>query len=363
MPDKTNTAPEGYTNDKPDMTDAEQRLKILIENCEAYGVNMITLHIAHGVLQADSERHEEALKTFSTITQQFENDPRGWAGVGGAQFYLSQYESAWHAYEHCHRLILESPGAEHQSHLMEVVHNKARVLLELGNLDRALGEINALPETHQRHHSIQHLRGKILMKQGQWPQAISYLKAAYHQAASPAIILDLAEYYGTVANRQMEYETLQLGLKSFPKDTEILENLAGYCLEDGQLFAALSYLQKAVSISPESIKYKVELALLLRRIGDNPGFYNQLWACTNLYADSPLKHYYLGYAFYLLRDFARAREEYKAAKKDAAAKDWPYYEELDFGLHKGGNSWRKHRKCSRSLSVLLGLICGRRERR
>lgn len=292
-----------YADNRRDVREAEVILKILMDNCTGLGVNMITLHIASGVLLADAGRDQEALERFSIITQEFENDPRGWAGVGAAQFHLFNYESALQAYEHCHRLILESNSAEHQSHLMEVAHNKARVLLELGNLERAIGELNKLPASHQRHHDIQCLRGEILMKRGDWLQAISCLEAAYNQAASPAIIVNLAECYKMTTNRRREYEILQFGMKSFPEDTEILENLAGYFLEAGHPFAALSYLQKAISISPEIIQYKLELALILRRIGDDSGFYNQLKECTKLYARSSLEHYYLEYALYLLREF------------------------------------------------------------
>lgn len=65
-----------------------------------------------------------------------------------------------------------------------------------------------------------------------------------------------------------------------------MENLAGYFLEAGDAFAAMFYLKKAISISPNVIQYRVELALILRGIGDHCGFRNQITQCRERCANS-----------------------------------------------------------------------------
>ncbi len=317
-----------YAGEKSDTEAAEHILNALKSQCKSYGVNMITPQIALAVLQADSERDEAALKTFSVIAQEFESDPRGWAGVGAAHFHLRDYQSALQAYERCHRLVMESDNEKHKSHLLEVVHNKAKVLLALGDSGRALREVEALPEQDRQHPAIQNLSGEILMSQCKWLQAIPCFEAAYNCYACSSFILNLAYCYKMTDNRWKEGEVLQLGIKTFPQDIEIMANLASYYLEVEEPFAAISYLQKAISNAPKAIQYRVELALILRRIGDAYSFHNEIKQCTTLEAQSATEHYYRGYAFYLLGNLERARNEYKMAKEDVLIKHWSYYEEF-----------------------------------
>jgi tetratricopeptide (TPR) repeat protein len=320
---------DSYNNAKGSAGAAESLLNALIVECEKYGANIITPHIALGVLRADSGRDYEALNTFSIITQKFESDPRGWAGVGAAQFHLRDYESALRAYEICHRLILESDNEKHKSRLPEIVQNKAKVLVELGDTERALRDVGALSECDRAHPAIQNVRGEILMRRGEWLKAIPCFETAYSRYTDRSIILNLAECYKRTGNHRKEYEILQSGTRSFPEDAEMVKSLARYFMEAKEIYKAISYFKKAVSISPESIQYRVELALILREIGNAVCSRDQIMQCARLTARSAIEHYYLGYAFYLLGKFERARDEYEIAKEDPLIKSWLYYEDLE----------------------------------
>src|SRR5262249_41004269 len=154
-------------------------------------------------------RHAEALKTFLGITQQFEGDPRGWAGVGAAHFNLSNFKDSLEAYERCHRLVLNSTSTEHRSHLVEVVHNKARVLFASGDTEKALNEIGTLSSADSSHPAILQLKGELLMSRNDWHRALPLLEAAFKQDPSRSTILGLSACYRMTNRLQDELAILQ----------------------------------------------------------------------------------------------------------------------------------------------------------
>src|SRR5262249_27614691 len=82
------TFAETYAANKSNPKAAEETLHVLRLMCQSYRVRLITPQLALAILLARSLRDKEALETFLAITEEFEADPRGWAGVGAAQYYL-----------------------------------------------------------------------------------------------------------------------------------------------------------------------------------------------------------------------------------------------------------------------------------
>jgi tetratricopeptide (TPR) repeat protein len=307
---------------------AESLLIRIIAKCGDLKIQLISPYLALGVLRAEGERHEDALKTFRKASTEFQNDPRVWAGIAGAQYHLSCYEEARNSYEKCRALVNQSDDESHKSHLVEVIHNLARVLVVMGHEVQALSELNHLPEPQMQHPEILTLKGWIFMNVGDLEQARKYLEKAYESDKTPSLILDLSECYERCGEFLKQYEMLNQAIQLFPRDAQICRSLAAYFINRGEWDLALSYFKKTVSLSPHEIRYRAELALLSHRIRNSADFDHQVEKSLTLPATNYTEHYYLGLIYYLIGKFERALDEYKYAKKDRKLATWPYYDEL-----------------------------------
>ena len=307
---------------------AESLLVTINARCADFNIQIISPYLALGVLQAEAGRHRDALDTFTEASTIFPADPRVWAGIAGAQYYLSCYESVRKTYEKCRSLVNESANENHKSHLTEVVHNLAQVLFVLGETDQALAELNHLPDTEQQRPETLSLMGRILMSKGETERALSYLKRANESEQSASLMLDIADCYGKRGELRKQYEMLNRAAKAYPNDAEVSRSLAVYFANQAQFDSALRCMERAVDLFPNKITYRAELALLFNLVGASDELDKQVKACLSLAVSTYADHYYLGLIYYITRRVERALDEFEYAKKDKKLTAWPYYDAL-----------------------------------
>lgn len=330
---------------------AESYMTIVIYQSENHGIHLKTPYLVLGVLQAENRRHNEALSTFKDATQKFSNDPRFWAGLGGAQYYLSLYEDAMNSYIRCIELIKESKDDSHRTHIVEIVHNLEQSLSAMGeyqngyiNLKRQFSHLLVYPET-------QAVMGKISMNLGKLEESHNYFDNAYKKYKTKkklmpqekiffcSLILDFAECYRKINmirrdNNSLikEERLLKSGIRMFPEDYEMLRRYALFLWETGDSKKAIYYLKKAIEFSHGQIKYRAELALIYSEIGNNRELRNQLEECFGLEKNHAIftatDDYYLGLAYYLNSEHQIAKNKYNLSRQDKQLLSWPYYDRL-----------------------------------
>jgi tetratricopeptide (TPR) repeat protein len=322
------------THCSPPYTIAQAQLLVLIARCQAlHADGVVSPRIALGVIQAETDRHPDALNTFQELTQTHPGDPRGWAGLGGAQFYLADYRSALDSYRRCEEAMRNQPCEERSDHATDVAHNLARVFLALGQADAAWSELAAVPAQEDGKPYIQALRGKILLTQGFANRALSHLQnafAAYRDSPSlrAELVCDLAECYRNLGRRKDELETVATGISRLPEDPGIWWRAAGFFLQRCDFGGALTSLDWAISLAPNSLVYRAERASILRRAGDRERSYQEARHCLTIEAKTARDHYYRGLAFFLIEKRELAEHEFEQSRDDAVIRSWPAYAEL-----------------------------------
>ena len=158
---------------------AEALLRVVIRRCQFYGAEeVISASLALGVMLGDASRHQDVLKTFSDLTMKHERDPRTWAALPSALFHLARYEQSLQALKNAGESILKHYREESGSHMPEVVHNIANLLIVLSRYAETQAEIDRLSSEDQSHSFIRALRGRLLCSQGQYRNALAHLEEA-----------------------------------------------------------------------------------------------------------------------------------------------------------------------------------------
>jgi tetratricopeptide (TPR) repeat protein len=294
---------------------------------------VVSPYFALGVLQAELGCHEAAAKTFGGLAKTNPEDPRAWHGLGGALFHLGECTGALAAYERCKRLLHELSGFQRSSHIVDVIHNIGRVLLELGKTEQAWAELDTLSEKESRDPHILALRGKILLAQKRPSDAASY----FEQAMWPNLngrtqhlsnVCDLADCYLALGRVHEASRVLSQGISSCERDAAFCRKLAEFALHSRDFKKATTFLKKAVNLEPESIQNLAELASIQYFLGEMDEAVLYAERCRDLKPDTALERYYRGLAFYIMGKREVAEEERLQAEKDNIIGSWPDYKDL-----------------------------------
>lgn len=312
-------------------------LIVRLDDLEA--TQIVSPRIALGVMEAEAEKHEEAAEIFRRFAQLQPDDPRAWAGLAGAQFYLSDFMGALKSYYRCKKIIVGTTNSEHLSHLAEVSHNIARTFLALGYAQKAWEELDSLSDNDKCEVHIHALLGNILLALGNPKKAIKYLKGALEdyngndQTPPIALVTDIAECYRLLDLSSEEAEIIKLGVSMFKADPEMLRWIAGRSLNNFEPYKAITFLKNAIALEENSVIYRAELASLLYFISKKDEAFLEANNCLKLEEKmkviTPRDQYYLGLAYYILGKKEIADNFFhKARIKDNVIVGWPTYNQL-----------------------------------
>ncbi len=339
QPDQTQNLIDLYTKFldlyESDLELGEAQLRVLIQECAGlHATNVISPRIALGVLQAKIGHHRSARKTFHDLAQDQPEDPRVWASLAGAQFYLADYETALSSYRKCRALLDGNPRTTRTvSVIGEMTHNTARVLLALGDPKAAEVELTTIDPSEAKEPYIESLRGRILMDQGDCGRALEYLEkafGAYEKSSNIPIslVMDMADCYRTLERFDKELEVVENGMNRLHDDPEMWRRGAQCYQVQGDLARAINCMRQAISLDPDSVLFTGELALLFRLSGDTRRSEAEAERCLNLVQLCGTEHYYRGLAFHLLGQQQLADYEIGLSRGEPVIQTWPEYGDL-----------------------------------
>lgn len=310
-------------------------LNELIEQLDSLKADtVLSPRLALAVLYAKANQHKDAFNVFNQLSQRHPDDPRIWAGLAGALFFMGNYHRAMAAYRHSETLLRENGDADDLMHLVELVHNIARVHLELGNHPAAWAELKRLPDNTAQNPHIAELKGIICLERGAIVDAKNHFKAAHllyrKNAVKPPVqlILKLADIYHRLGQKQHEEQCISTCLSELESDPEVLRNLADYFLRNSMFDQAVVRLTKAIEKAPDCIVCRSELASLFFYSGDIATAKIKAGECHGLQAKTARDHYYLGLAYYILEAPEIVKLEKQKAKHDSVVAGWPEYATL-----------------------------------
>jgi Flp pilus assembly protein TadD len=310
---------------------AEAILRVVIRKCQVYkAVPVVSPALALGVMQGDSGRHRDALKTFSMLAETHPGDPRVWAGLGGAYFHTEQYSLCLEALYRSRSIVLNHPGTESTKHMVEVAHNIARVQILLGRNDEATAILNELPPEDKDHPLIRAVRGQILLRSGKYMDALVELQQAYKETPvlSPDLVLDLAECYRHFGRLDDEANVLKAAVQQLPGNVDIYHHAADSFLRRGEKEAAVAAMRSAAQCLPESPRFRSQLAALLYERDEVQEALVEASKIVELAAPTARDRYYRGLAYYIQGKMVTAEDELAESRKNPVVSRWPHYSDV-----------------------------------
>lgn len=327
---------EGYRRTRGDRPQAACGwLNELIDRLDASGADtVISPRLALAVLHSEADRHQEAFQVFRHLSGTQPGDPRIWAGLAGARFFMGDYRGAIKDYRQSERLVRKYGDPEDRLHLVELVHNIALAQLELGNHMAAWKELKRLSENAVQNPEIAELKGRICLKRGSAVEAKQYFETAQtlfrDKGAKPPLQLlsDLADTYRQLGRKQDEERCISACLSELDLEPEVLRRLARHSLQGLKFHTVIDWLTQAIEKAPHSIVYRSELASILFHSGDIDAAKVQAGECHELKAATAREHYYLGLAYHILNSPEVAKFERDKADGDSVVAGWPEYGDL-----------------------------------
>jgi len=325
-----------YRNTRSDHPESACRwLNELIEQLDALGAEtVLSPRLALAVLHSQANRHKDAFNVFKHLSKTQPNDPRIWAGLAGACFFMGDYHEAMAAYRYSEKLVRKNGDADDLMHLVELIHNIAWVQLALGDHMAAWKELERLPENTDQEPHIAALKGRLCLERDAAVEAKIYFEAAQAlyqaKAAKPPLqfFLNLADTYRRLGREQDEERCISDCLSELESEPEALRKLAEHSLRNSMFHRAVGWLSKAIEKAPDSIVFRSELASLFFHANDIDTAKIKAGQCHGLQAKTARDHYYLGLAYYILESPELVKLERQKAEKDSVVAGWPEYAEL-----------------------------------
>ena len=306
----------------------EAQLRVIIRKCEYYGArHVVSPSLALGIMHGNAGRHVEAAAVFSTIVALHPRDPRGWAALGGAQYYLGQYRESLGTLRQAVNAAVTWYVEDSAERMPELMHNIASVQLALGSIDDADDTLSRLRSADQDHPYIHALKGRILLHRSDCTSALPLLLRAYRKPAelSPAVLIDLADCYLALTRTEDEARVMREGIKLFDASPELFRRAADCFLHSRQTLEAIDAMRTAAQLTRASPMYRAQLAALLCRTGANDRGTAEALECTALAAPTSADRYYRGLAWWVLGETAVAEVELALSRENRIVSQWPHY--------------------------------------
>ncbi|MEM8565577.1 MAG: TIR domain-containing protein [Bacteroidota bacterium] len=218
---------------------AQQRILWIIERCELLQIKIISVFLAQGVLAANNDRFVESRQAFQLAVDHFPGDPRGWAGLAAAFFYLGNYNKALDGYNHTIGLINQHKHLfKHQDRLADILHNKVETLIRMEQLEEADDTISSIATNKRQLPEVKIAEIKLRIKQKRYDEAasvyaeIQYLLEFKHLndvwlnkllASLEREMARLVYYYN---NREEAIYHLKLAIELDPEENQYKDDLA-----------------------------------------------------------------------------------------------------------------------------------------
>ena len=119
----------------------DDRINLWIKDCEFMQLNLIFPYLYLGIRLLNHEKFNEAKRLFQKITENHQEDPRGYRGLGLCLGNIGYYQESKLCYDKAIVYTMKLEG-KHLQYLWEIFLNRARVLMELGQFQDAACDLN-----------------------------------------------------------------------------------------------------------------------------------------------------------------------------------------------------------------------------
>ncbi len=275
------------------------RILNLLSDCERLGIQILTCHLALGAIYAENNDDNEALKVFRKVCQQFPQDARGWAALGGVLFYLQEYNESLYAINNALKIVEQFPDNDYlQRHKSEIIYNKVQILIQQKEYNQASILLNQYPNLFL---TPEHLCAKIKLSIFTGNNNFSHL-----------------------------YKTLVRNYYDFRLNTKVLNTLIGelefqlgrYYVSNNDYNSGLNHYKNACKIQGKNLQYTSNYFLL--QFASKQLNKKELEHKLNtLDPKNSSDYYYYGLLYYLKNDFEAASKYYTKS-----GLSWNRYDEL-----------------------------------
>lgn len=286
-----------HKNEYPNL---DTRLKIIIKDCERLNISSITPFLSLGILYAEEAKKEDnqvkqskAKKIFSDATLKFPDDPRAWRGLGGTTYFLNEFNESLFAFNQAYNTTLKSQNKNHLKYLKVIKENKAEVLIELNQFEKALEIFSDLLK-----------------------------EAIYSYHVNPKHFIDLAFCYLKLSQFEESESTLQKGLKYFTDDATLLSELGKFYVEINDYSKAIFFYKKAIEYNRSQPTVIASLCYLIYLYGVGKDFIKYFKMLNEENPKTELGHYLYGQIYYFEGFINKAKFHYNKSK----GKIGPYYD-------------------------------------
>lgn len=284
-----------------DLEKAEARLNLLMKDYAH--LSLISPGLLLGAVYFDQHKTLEAKELYSKITSKFPNDPRGWFGLGLAEYYCSAFEAAIAAYEKALKATEKHPGNNHHERAKpKVIYSQTMALIQLQRFQEAERSMSGLPETYQHLPETKVAKTLLLLQSGKTVEARSLYKS-------------LTYLYDNI-------EDIPMHVSVILADLEL--RLSRRCIEIVDRITAIEHFKKATRLQPFNIQYWAELALLYHCERAPTQKKEAINSALQLQPETIQEEYFYGLVHFLNNDENRANTYYEASK----SLNWPPYARL-----------------------------------
>jgi len=218
-----------------------------------------------------------------------------------------------HAYavEEGRRYLEEHPGS------VETRVRVAQSLVNLGRMDEALREVEAIPE-EDRDAQVHYALGRIYAAQGRSEKARDFLLRALEERPAHADILrNLLQVERQLGTGEEAVARIREAVEEHPESAKLQQLAASLALSEGRGADAEESLQKAIELAPEDMSSYRMLADLYSRTGRTGQTIETYEKALEVKPDQPQIHHFLGVLYEFGGQTSKAVEHYEQAIRHA----------------------------------------------
>ncbi len=282
---------------------AEERVKILISDCEELNIYCATPYLMLGIHLANKKNYSDAYRTFNKIVENYQNDPRGWRGLGGVLFYLRRYEEATQAFDKAIVLteaISKLKDSDKYFHLKLSIFHETRHLhyLDIIKLNKAAS----------------------FFRMGKPKDALIIYEEVYQSKLTnnnlhPELFIGLSDCFEALEYFENQETILWEGIYHFPGNCRLHIELGQLYFKFAALDSALFHYQFVIDREYLDLEAYSEFLLLAKLNGSLSIFYKYVDQAFTIESANERDYYYLGHIWFMVGEKKLAKQYYRKSKK------------------------------------------------
>jgi putative PEP-CTERM system TPR-repeat lipoprotein len=235
----------------------EKALEVVDPLLEDQGENLALLEVV-GMARMRTADTEGAVEAFTDLAELAPNNANAHAHLMRARERNQDIEGAL--------------GAADQTLAIDPAHvaarqGRVRYLVQLGNLEAAKADLEALKIDYPRNGRLFVLDARIAMAEQRASDALSSMEQAHALTGSSLSLLELAKFQLAVGRRDEAMAMIEEWMAANPEDTVVRGGLAEFLIAFGRLEDARAEYESLLEGSPDNVRWLNNYAWVLTELG------------------------------------------------------------------------------------------------